>query len=288
MPQLIQNSAFAPGKRRGRLPQFLENESGVTPISSYQSTWSIATDLTAVVTACGDTLRIELLVPDSPPPRSALALHAELPGNLRFARHARGNVLLADVPCGGEADISQYLTEIRAGLLFALGRRPLDVNAEPVVANDIQSVIDELNWPGDAVVQFDGGWEFRPRLQGDAVPVQAAINGRYLRLSRTLVSARLANGASEAVAEQALRFNAQLRLSRLTIVDGTVAAEARLHGRSLTPKALDAACRAVAVAGLHVESALHILAANPGLAALYLEMFGSAAVMEGSTPSADC
>ena len=107
-----------------------------------------------------------------------------------------------------------------------------------------------------------------------AVPVQIAIEGRLLRFSRTAV-AELPEGASAlAVADQALRFNGQLRQARLALAGSRLVVESRLHDGQLKPAWMARASHAVACGWQYVRPPLCILTEQEDVAASYAAMFG--------------
>jgi hypothetical protein len=84
-----------------------------------------------------------------------------------------------------------------------------------------------------------------------------------------------ATPAAEAVANQAIRFNDQLRHARLAARDGQLVAETRLHGGLIESGWLSQAAYAVAQAGRYVATSLRILAEQPQVADTYMAVFCS-------------
>ena len=79
--------------------------------------------------------------------------------------------------------------------------------------------------------------------------------------------------ATIAVAEQALRFNHQLKFARLTAHGAELFAECRVHAELLAPDSLARAARATAAAIRHTRVALEILAGQQSVARWYGELF---------------
>jgi len=275
MSKLMPSADFFGNGQRDRLRWLVEKIPGMVPTTSHRWQWSFQGYVAEVNVEPGDTIRILLDVPNPPQQNVALTVNRDLPGNLRFAQRARRFALLADTQLDGEMHLPRSFDAVKSGLLLALAGRQCEKSPQPLAAEDVQSAIDACQWPEDQVVQLENAWEFRPRLHGDATPVQVAVDGDQLRLFRTVVSNFGSAIEQEAVADQALRFNDQLRHARLAVAGDALVAEARLHGEQLTPTWLEAASRAVAVAGLFTEEVLNILADNGEIAEFFTAMFNS-------------
>lgn len=234
---------------------------------------------------CGD-IRVTWASPPPLAPPMALAASHRLPGNLRYATDKERPALVADAQMDGELHLARTFQLIRRGFQAAsrASRAMVDDSAdrsaqdEPATLPGAQRVLDQLDWPREAVVAQETGWELRPRIRGEAVPVQVRLDDRDLHLSRPVLR-RLPTEqryGKVAVADQALRFNFELRHARLALAGDTVVAEARLHGGLMQPHWLATAAYAVAVAGQYCEPAIRLLAEDAELAESYCAMFGSA------------
>jgi hypothetical protein len=108
------------------------------------------------------------------------------------------------------------------------------------------------------------------------VPVRLVLAESYMSITRIILPLPdPATPAAEAVAHQAIRFNAQLRHARLAARDGQLVAETRLHRGLIESGWLSQAAYAVAQAGRHVATALRILSAQPLVAETYSAVFCS-------------
>jgi hypothetical protein len=223
----------------------------------------------------GDSIRVRLAVDEPPSPLAALAATHDLPGNVRYAAVRQGMALMADTALDGHAHLERTFLEIVSGLQQAggkTGKKRRDT--EPVDPDSARQAIAELKWGDEAAVQRPDGWELRPRFQGEALPVQAALDAGRLRLWRVVVPHLPQAPAADAVAGQALRFNAQVRLARLALYEGQFVAETCLHLGLTTPCWLATAAQAVAAAAQHTQPTLRLLAEDTLVAAQYAAMFG--------------
>jgi hypothetical protein len=123
------------------------------------------------------------------------------------------------------------------------------------------------------VVRSGDVWELRPRVDGQPIPVRAAIEHDEVRVQRVVLDGLRGGCASLPVADQALRLNAQLRHARLASDGSQIVAEARLHSGLVSPFWLSLASRAVAVAERHSRTVLQILHQQEGIAQHYSHMF---------------
>ncbi len=198
--------------------------------------------------------------------------------------------LLADMRPNGELDLSNALAELGRGVEYALrratttidpvaweevdGRGPLDETA-------LQAGLDQVGWETDAIVRHEWGWELRPKLQGQPVPVRLELTPKGLRLNTVLVGA-VPSAARGATALQSLRENASLRGARLARLGDELVAEMCLSANALGPQSLASAAVAVAVAKTHTAAVLQTLAQEPDLARWYAALFASS-LMEGNS-----
>jgi hypothetical protein len=226
-----------------------------------------------------DVIRVTL--PVGPPANVPLALQVtgKLPGNLRFARGGTGDGLLADMCLDGESCPAVTLQAIRRGMQLASegrSRGAAGANPKCLAPDDVQAALDELDWDGESLVRHAGAWELRPRLAGESIPIQARLSAdrTELVMRRTVLTAWPAPGSvhEAACADQALRFNSQLRLTRLAGVDGALSCEARLHAGQVRPVLLTRTAQAMAVASRHVGLPLRILAEAESVAQVYVRL----------------
>ena len=216
----------------------------------------------------------------SPSAVDALQSMGQLPGNLRYIRDQAGMALLADTQIDGEAHLPETFLSIRSGMIRELqGDTAADPDPlqPPVERETVQEALAGLPWDDDGVVEQEDRWELRPRLRGDAVPVRMTIDPEGLRLSRVVLHEMPAAGtpAALAVADQAVRINARLRLARLAVSDGRLVAETRLGPWLIQPGWLATTACAVAVAARYAAPFLRLLAEQPAVADTYIAMSGS-------------
>jgi hypothetical protein len=224
-------------------------------------------------------VQVSLRVPTPASRLQAVESIQAMPGNLRYALTEGGAALLADTQLDGQLHLSQSFREICDGLrqtrdAATPARRPPPA---PLKKDQVREVVQQLEWKEDQVVEQEEGWELRPRLRGEAVPVQVRMEQEGLRLFRVVLRRVPCAGeaAAEPVADQTLRFNARLRHVRLAVRDGRLVAETRLHSGLVRAAWLSTAAFAVAVAARHVETVFRILAGQPTVAGTYSAMFCS-------------
>jgi hypothetical protein len=211
-------------------------------------------------------------------PFEALQASGDLPGNVRFAVWPGQLVVLADTQIeGAEAVLPEMFRWIIRGFRLASGTVPRarqGPKRDELVARDrVEAALADSAFEEDAIVRHDHGWELRPRVRGEPVPVQATVDARGLRIYCELLSKGGEPHALSALAHQALRFNSQLRQCRLAAGGACIVAETRLHAPLIEPRWLAVAARAVAVASVHCRSRLEILAHRPEVAERYQMMF---------------
>lgn len=227
-----------------------------------------------------DELRLAIPVESPQDLRIALTRNHELPFNLRFACEAQEWRLRADLAVPDSAGPRAAFELIEASLSHA---NPRDDNASethpPIAKNDVDQALEPLRGSDDGPVDLETGWELRPRVSGQALPVRAWIDGRRLRLERsvqglaTLVD--LDEPTLDAVAHQALRFNAQIIHARLAVHGERIVVETCLDVSQLTTLHVKVAVRAVAVVEHQAQESLVILAKNKEIAEHYGRLLGA-------------
>ena len=212
-------------------------------------------------------------------PLEALRITHGLPGNLRHTRDGAGGALVADTQIDGVTHLPHTFRALRHAMLRSLHAPAPDavISAPAIEPQAVQRALTRLPWAEDGVVEQERGWELRPRLRGDPVPVRMSIEADGLRLSRLVLHELPAPGTANglAVAEYALRLNGSLRHARLAIGDDGLAAEARLGAQLVHPDSLAMTACAVAAAARHAAVPLRLLAGQAAVAESYIRMFGS-------------
>ena len=258
--------------QEGRLQRLLDKVPGMESITSYRYRWLVGKDFADIRFDPGEAIRISFDAEGLPSGSEAVALHGQLPGNLRFAIRRSRSLLVADTLCDGMTHLPKTFDKLKTGLSVATSaggdEERNSGETDPITTEEVRSAIQACDWAEDTVVELEEQWELRPRLHGDAKPVLARIEGEELRLARPLSA-----GVSEVVADQALRFNDQIRHARLAVRDDKFVAEARLHRGQLTRNWLESAAQAVAVASTRTDEILSILADSGEVADLYAGMF---------------
>jgi hypothetical protein len=241
-------------------------------VSEHQWKWTIADDVADVWVEADGAIRVAFPVTDPMPSTTAIEANHRLPGNLRFAGPS-ASLLMADTLLDGHAHSPRSFAELEAGVALALGRNPQPLVGEPLANEQVSAAIAGGNWREGHVVEQASSWELRPRVRGCATAVHATIEKAELRICRRIVAAQVGSNRFECLCAQALRFNEQLRHARLTVREGALVAESRLHGGQITPTWIETAAWAVAVACRYTENILGILADDAEVADLYAEMF---------------
>jgi hypothetical protein len=262
-----------------RVQRALRKAEGLRMIAGDRGLLTAGEQVAEVRLEPNEQVRVSLSVPAPASRMQAVESIQAMPGNLRYALTEGGAALLADTQLDGQLHLSQSFREISDGLLqtrraVAPARQETDA---PLKKDRVQEVLQELDWKEGQVVEQEDGWELRPRLRGEAVPVQVRMEQGGLRLFRVVLRRVPCGGeaASEPVADQTLRFNARLRHVRLAVGEGRLVAETRLHSGLVRATWLSTAAFAVAVAARHVETVLRILAGQPMVAGNYSAMFCS-------------
>jgi len=267
---------FAFGDSEAPAQRALGKVRGVTFTGPYDALLTVGSRAARVQLEANDAIRVSLSAESRSSGMSALEVTHGLPGNTRFAMNGQGGRLYADTQLNGEVHMSETVRHIRSGMLTALGDRKR-TRATPITREQVQEALERLPWNEQSVVEQDDGWELRPRVESEPTPVQMTLESTDLRLFRVVLRTLPApeDEAARAVADQALRFNAQLRHARLAVCDGQLVAEARLHGGLVHPVWLATTAFAVAVASRHVRTTLRILAEQSEIAELYTVTFCS-------------
>jgi hypothetical protein len=218
---------------------------------------------------------------------------------MRFAlAHGKWSIL-AEVALNGEvaAAMRGAFDRVVAGLSLAVaqareGEAPTEPNQQDAEAQDqlggslalpiskdhltkdqIADVLALSTIAEEDIVDLDTAWEVRTRWHEDAVPVRVSIDADRLRFRRVLLPKLPAAEQALPVAHHALRLNSQLRQCRLAAVENRIVAETCLSAAEVDAKSVVTAARAIAVASRHCSSSLAVLAAQPGLAGRYQEIF---------------
>jgi hypothetical protein len=214
------------------------------------------------------------------PPDCLAALQASslLPGNVRHARDPLRRLIVADTQVNGARHLPQTLQVVRTGICQALGMNPgMPMGVDRAIERgELERALGQLSWSAEGVVEREDGWELRPRLRGDAVPVRVTLEPTVVSLTRHVLTLSARNAkAVQAIADQAVRCNDQLRHARLVVRADAVIAETRLHRELIDTPWLDQAARAVAHAARLAATRLDILAAEPRVVELYIAAFCS-------------
>jgi hypothetical protein len=212
-------------------------------------------------------------------PLEMLRITHGLPGNLRYVRDGAGGALVADTQIDGITHLPHTFRSLRDAILRSLHVPAADaaISAAAIERQVVEQALTKLPWAEDGVVEQEDGWELRPRLRGDPVPVRMTVEADGLRLSRIVLYELPAPGTAGAmaIAEYALRLNGSLRHARLAISDDRLAAEARLDSQLVHPDWLAMTACAVAAAARHAATPLRLLAGQRAVAERYIRMFCS-------------
>ena len=218
--------------------------------------------------------------------RAALELNGSLAGNVRHAGPSGQLSVVADTRVDGTVHLEESLEEIQDSLRRATGHRVRgnptksstkidkdDKNHKEIDNNNdsndrlegafdpaaVQERLEALGWGEGSVVQLESGWELRPRIGGAVVPLRVTAERRRLRLHRTVMKSLRDGPSARAVLEQALRFNDEWRLARLSLIDDALVVESGLHQGQMDAEWIRVAARAVATAYRHCLSKLETL-----------------------------
>lgn len=254
----------------------LRNLPSVTWSNTFQGSLQMG-DLCAHLTfEQGDCLTFRLPLEETAPPLLALAWQRDVAGNGRHALVAERRVAMADTQLDGVAHLLRSVDEIAAGLQSIAKGLPLSVPQEaPLV--DLSSAIDGLPYAAEDVVRLDKAFELRVRVQGKLTPVRVTPEFESARIHRVVLNEVPEGEAAEAIAHEALRMNAALRLARLSIRQGQLIAETCLHAGQLSSAWIQKGAEAVAVAAHCAHTPLTMLAHNSALVECYAALWLSRA-----------
>ena len=231
-------------------------------------------------------LRVEAPAFDPPARLPALERSHELGGNLRYAGNGRERSLVADTRAEPPAPLSRSMEALVADIEAAsAGGRPAraDSAATPDAAateDDVQALLERLGG-ADAVVRREDGWELRLRLGAAKVAVRVstdASSGGW-RLHHRVLRDAAGRPAAEAIADWALRVNAERALARYALDGGDLVAEARLRpdqcaldGEPAVAGWIPAVAWAVAALSERARAPLRLLTREPRVAASYARL----------------
>jgi hypothetical protein len=251
----------------------LDKVPGLKPEPENKWRWATVQHSAQVVAESDGAVRVTLDVAEPPPATVAVEVNSRLPGNLRFAACANRSLLLADTLLDGHAHLPKTFEQLIAGICLAVSGDPAVCPAEPLASEEVSAAMKDVDWLEQTVIELEGGWEFRPRVRGCAIPVNAFIDKSELKLYRAVITGLGQPVSYDSLCAQALRFNSQFKHARLAMSNGTLFAEARLHSEQLTPLWLETAAWAVAVADRHTRDILALLNESKEVADWYAESF---------------
>ena len=206
------------------------------------------------------------------PGLEALQLNRDLAGNARFSGSSRDRVVLADTMLNGADHLPESFDEIRESLQRATASRSKTCRERSRVdAERVQEALTELPWGEDGVVELEDSWELRPPMDGAPTVVRMTAKDDGLRLRHGVLQSLPDGDSDAAVVEQSLRFNTELRLSRLACDGDELVAESLLHGGQVEAKWIAVAARAVAASYRHCQPRLTLLSEDPGVARCYAD-----------------
>ena len=274
---------FSPDSRAAQVRAALAKIRGLELVDGYRGVLSVGSQFAELRLEPNDGIQVRFPISLPETPTAALVTNGQLPANVRFARNGHGDELLADTQVDGKKHLPETLRQIRGGIRAALRQTRKDAASTTtrrgLTKQQVQEALDEMKRDPESMVRHEDAWELRPTVPGESIPVRVELhsNGIELVMHRTIL-ARLPPPASmqaAACADQALRFNSQLRLVRLAHSAGTLVCEARLHAGQLQPTSLATTARAVAFASRHVQLPLRVLAEQESVAQSYVELLGS-------------
>jgi hypothetical protein len=276
---------------RGRgdsLKQILGEIDGLSIDENFQGTLDLGDSQADVRFEPPDWIRVTSSSVLPMYPDDALRRNHWLPGNLRYAGKRGGMILLADTQVNGMSCLGECLDEIRRGMSALLDGKKSDqvkskcgensrAEAEGLDQNRFKEVLNALPFGEDSIVQrnSDNGyraWEIRPRLEGEAVPVLVDYMSGGVRIYRTLLDA-VPQAGRQAVVDQALRLNGQIRFCRFALAGDELVVETLLNAGLIETSRLATAALAVATAGFWAKDVLDALARNERAASLYHALF---------------
>ena len=220
----------------------------------------------------GEWLAFCLPLAEPAAPLAALSAQRAASGNVRQAILAGRRVAMAETQLDGVVHLPRSVAEIAAGLKSLADGTPLASPTDKPLA-DLTDAIDGLAYSADDIVRIDKVFELRLRVQGKLSPVRVSPEVESARIERVVLDELPAGKAAEAIAYEALRINATLRLARLSIRRGQLIAETRLHAQQLSATWLQKGAEAVAVAAHYAHTPLTMLARNPALVECYGDLF---------------
>lgn len=276
----IMRLRYSPAEKGARVRRLLAKIDGLAMDTGYSGQYVRGPVAASVRIEGGGFIDVRQRVSAPPPAVEAIAAHAALAGNVRFAVVAGQTSLVADTWLDGHAHLAASLGEIGDSFQQVIDRSWRSPRrAECVNPDRVAEALRQPPWDAESVVRLDDGWELRPRLHGEAAPLRLSIETTRVRLAREVLS-DCPDEHRPAVAMQSLFGNGQWRFARLSLHGRAIVAETSLHAGLIDPVWLAHAARAVAVAAVRCQPTLEILARQPDAAYAFSRMFLS------STPSA--
>jgi hypothetical protein len=157
-------------------------------------------------------------------PGDALRQNLDLTGNIRWAKGASGTQIVADMQLSDVSAFPIRLQELAVAMeCIAHPREPtirISPSATEALASDKKSLglmLSKLSTGNSALVERDEGWELRTRVAGVAVSVEVVAETTHVRVRAPVLACLPGGIRGQAVIEQALRSNAQLRFIRLSL-----------------------------------------------------------------------
>lgn len=214
-----------------------------------------------------------------PPACSQLALerHADAPGNVRYARGPEGWSVVAETRLDGVEHLSASLDEISHGIRSLIRTKAIVKRvgspSSQTPRTSLETMIQHHEGLRADAVEIESGWELRPRVAGHVVPVEVRADSSGMQVAAVVLRTTNDPCTARAIADQALRLNAQFRLARLSVADGTLRAESYLRSELVSAEWLEVTSRAVATACHIAGSRLSLLMETSLVAERYVELF---------------
>lgn len=242
---------------------------------SFAGTLRVGRRQASLVVGGGEWIAVRLRLDDATLAAASLVEPRELPGCVRHALEGHERVLLAETAVDGTLHLPESLAELGEGLRRAIAPKPAAV--VPVEPPDDERVGEAVRGacaalsldPTDAVEVAGGRWELRPRAGALRLAVRVESEPGGVRLSHEVSRTRCEGLARAAVETEVLRRNTAVRFCRLIAPDGGLVVESRLRDALVTGEWIARAARRIAVAVLHHQAPLRVLAADPRVARLY-------------------
>ncbi len=272
----------------------LHDVPGALLLDAYQASRNIRGHVAYFTLNTLDSIRVQLSIPAHSSTLESLSAITALPGNWRRAQLPNSHILLTDIPKLLHHSLKTIVFDVELvldtlGLTSGALPATSDSSASsvPITKDELVEALQAPWWNDQTATAIGDGWELRPTVGSQPLPVTLLIEGDRVRCRRDVVAIPTQPAIVEAIHLLALRLNGHIKHARLACVDGKLVAEACLHRDQLGGPLLAELARAVAVAAHRVRTSFGILREHEEIANLFATMFSPTDFLAGECAAPD-